>query len=65
VLLLRWGRRKPYVTVLTPVLVLAIAMLYNPSLAAGGIGPWFAVFYFLMQVRHRPVSPYLSGISCL
>lgn len=67
----RYGRRKPYVLALTPILVFSLAMLYNPSsFPAEQTHVWFAAYYFLTQVVPRPLaSPcpltYLGNLVCI
>jgi GPH family glycoside/pentoside/hexuronide:cation symporter len=43
----RWGRRKPWLALSTPILMLAIFMVYNPPENAGGLHLfiWLATLY--------------------
>ncbi len=48
-----WGRRKPFVVALTPVLAFSLVMLFSPRWAPPGkssVAAWFGVFYAMQQV---------------
>jgi Na+/melibiose symporter-like transporter len=63
----RFGRRKPYVAMLTPILAISVGLLYSPRLVSNTayIPVWFAITFMVSQVRvngqHRPdqASPHL------
>lgn len=76
----RYGKRKPFIALLTPLLAFSVAMLYSPRLERNPsyVPAWFAGFSILSQVRGRPelvkcagelgvsdhLSPSGSGTTC-
>lgn len=50
----RFGRRKPFVVLLAPILAISVGALYNPGFDGGRsdlISGWFVMCCFVMQVR--------------
>ena len=51
----RWGRRRPWLALSVPILMLAVLMLYNPpeSVTALYLFGWLALLYFKSVLRTR------------
>lgn len=50
----RFGKRKPFIVLLAPILAISVGALYNPGLDGGRsdlIANWFVICCFVMQVR--------------
>ena len=52
----RWGRRRPWLVLSAPVLMLAVSMLYNPpeSVTALYLFAWLAILYIGWGRRRTP-----------
>lgn len=64
----RWGRRKPYIIVLTPVLVLAFIMLLMPSLVLTDpsedvLFGWLVFWDVVFEAAYGLTTPYQSWMA--
>ncbi|QEE17129.1 MFS transporter [Promethearchaeum syntrophicum] len=60
----RWGRRKPYIIIMTPILCITFIMLLLPGLFLGANPPenslfiWLVIFNCLSQAAYSVTTPY-------
>lgn len=64
----RWGRRKPYLIVMTPILAIAFFLLLLPTLIVNihdisGLFVWFLIWNIIFNITYAVSSPYQSWIA--
>lgn len=64
----RWGRRKPYIIVLTPILAISFFFLLLPTLIVNihdivGLFIWFLIWIVIFNITYGVTSPYGAWLA--